>query len=316
MTAFATRSLRSVLLAAALTSIAGAALSDTAVGVDAVVRNAVQVRPASGGGGFRPAVVRETVRLGDSFASGAQSSLQILLKDRTVFTIGANARLTIDRFVYDPNRNSSDVAASVTKGAFRFMSGRPLHNGGGAGAISTPVATIGVRGTIVEGVVGPEALDVLRNQPGIPAMSGDPSVYTLIVLVGPGPNNQGSDRTGAIDISAGGHVFTLTRPGQAMLIWNGGTYGPFQLSDGAAGQLIGLLVPPPTPGAGDPTGGPAGSTGLASSGDPILGPGRGGSWGVPAGIDLPGINLGEQRAICVPNPNAPCKPTGGLGGKP
>jgi hypothetical protein len=273
------------------------------VGVDAMVRNAVTVKPA-GAPSARPAVVRDAVRLGDLFSSGQASGLQILLRDHSVFTIGANARIAIDRFVYDPSRNSSDLAATITKGAFRFMSGPSLH-GQGQRAINTPVATIGVRGTIVDGVIGSDVLSLLNGQPGLPPMTGNPDNITLIVLRGPGVFNEGFDHPGAIDVTTpGGGTIVLDQPGLAILIFDGGgaPFGPFILSDTASAQLAGLLVTGGAPGA--PTGpgvaefiGFTGSVGLGSGdvgGPTPPGPGPVGPGGT--GGDTP-INLGNGPAI-------------------
>jgi hypothetical protein len=236
------RLVQTLLLAMALGSSASAA---TQVGVNAAIRNSVQER-AAGEGNLHAAVLRAPVNLGDTVVSGDQSALQMLLLDHSVFTVGARAQVTIDKFVYDPDRGTSDVAASVAKGAFRFMSGHSL-SGFGKNAISTPVATIGVRGTIVEGVVGPDAMNVLSQQPGMPSFSGDPGTITLIVLVGPGTGSQGFDKPGAIDITSGGTTISLEHGGQALLIPGPGQppIGPFDLSDPALAALIALLTPPP-----------------------------------------------------------------------
>jgi hypothetical protein len=140
------------------------------------------------------------------------------------------------------------------------MSGRSL-GGQGQRAITTPVATIGVRGTIVEGVVGDGAQDVLKAQPGLPSLPADLSGAAFIVLVGPGPLSQGFDKPGAIDVTlSNGQVITLNRPGEAILVLPGGqVVGPFDLSDQAAGRLADQLVPPSTPGSG-----PGQSAGLES----------------------------------------------------
>ncbi len=231
-------------LSGAAAMIASSALANSQVGVNAAIRNSVQERPF--GGTLHPAVLRAPVGLGDAVVSGSQSALQLLLLDHSVFTVGANASVTIDKFVYDPDRDTSDVAASVAKGAFRFMSGHSL-SGNGKKAISTPVATIGVRGTIVEGVVGQDALDVARQQGGLPAFNGDPNTASLIVLVGPGTESQGFDKPGAIDVTVNGSTTPLEHPGDALLVPGAGQapIGPFTISDAALGALIGLLTPPP-----------------------------------------------------------------------
>jgi hypothetical protein len=237
--------LTQVLLLAGATAIAASAASADSrqVGVNAAIRNSVQERPF--GGSLHPAVLRAPVGLGDAVVSGSQSALQMLLLDHSVFTVGANASVTIDKFVYDPDRGTSDVAASVAKGAFRFMSGHSL-SGFGKNAISTPVATIGVRGTIVEGVVGPDALTVAGKQSGLPS-GGDPNTASLIVLVGPGTGSQGFDKPGAIDVTIGGNTISLEHPGDALFVPGAGQapVGPFTMSDAALGELVGLLTPPP-----------------------------------------------------------------------
>ena len=218
-----------------------AAFAATQVGVNAAVRNQVEMKTESDAA-LRPAIVKEPVHLGDLVVSGDKSSLQMLLIDHSVFTIGANARITIDRFVYDPDKGTTDIAASVAKGAFRFMSGR-LTGDAGKSAITTPVATIGVRGTIVEGAVGPDALDVLSAQPGAPKYDGDPANAVLILLDGPGRHGQGFDKPGAIDVNGQNDPITIDHAGEAIAFLPGQpVFGPFDLSDAAYERLQALLT--------------------------------------------------------------------------
>lgn len=233
-----------VALAAMACALSAASLAQAqeAVGVNAAIRNSVRTQPA-GESALRPAALRGQVRTGDVFVSGAQSQLQILLRDRSIFTVGSNARVTIDRFVIDTDRGAGGASASVARGAFRFVSGR---GGARPGAVRTPVSSIGVRGTIVEAVVGPDALFVLEGHPGLPPFAGSPDDATLIVLRGPGPRRAGFDTPGAIDITSGGSTVIVERPGQAMFAWAGGTFGPFELSDEASARLSALLRASPT----------------------------------------------------------------------
>jgi FecR protein len=217
------------------------ALADPAIGTNAAIRNSVQTK-ATAEPQLHPAVIRAPVHIGDVVVSGDKSALQILLVDQSVFTVGANARMTIDKFVYDPGRGASDIAASVAKGAFRFMSG-PTLAGQGHNAISSPVATIGVRGTIVEGAVGPDALSILEGQPGVSTAGGNPDSATLIVLRGPGHTNNGFDKPGAIDVTAGGTTVSVEHAGQAVFIAGPGQppIGPFFLTDANFERLSALL---------------------------------------------------------------------------
>ncbi len=236
------RTLAAIAALACTFPVATVAQAQEAVGVNAAIRNSVRTQPA-GESALRPAALRGQVRTGDLFVSGAQSQLQILLRDQSIFTVGSNARVTIDRFVIDTDRSAGGASASVARGAFRFVSGR---GGARSGAVRTPVSSIGVRGTVVEAVVGPDALFVLEGHPGLPAFNGSPDEATLIVLRGPGPRGAGFDTPGAIDITSGDTTLTLERPGLAMFAWAGGSFGPFELSDEASARLSALLRAAPT----------------------------------------------------------------------
>lgn len=280
-------------LACALSS-AAVAQAQESVGVNAAIRNSIRTQPA-GESALRPAVLRGQVRTGDVFVSGAQSQLQILLRDQSIFTVGSNARVTIDRFVIDTDRSAGGASASVARGAFRFVSGR---GGARPGAVRTPVSSIGVRGTVVEAVVGPDALFVLEGHPGLPAFSGSPDDATLIVLRGPGPRGGGFDTPGAIDVTSGGSTFTLERPGLAMFAWVGGTFGPFELSDEASARLSALLRAAPTSNA-DSNPGDVLSAALAS-GDAATFGARG-----PDGPDAIEPSVGCESRGPTQSPNSP-----------
>ena len=218
------------------------------VGVNAAIRNSVQTR-SSTSGPLRPAQLRAPVRLGDQFVTGPQSQVQVLLRDRSTFTVGANARMTVDRFVVSENGGS---AVSVARGAFRFVSGRTARSSSRE-AIATPVGSIGVRGTIVEGVVGPDILGLLRAQPDVPPFTGDEETMLLVVLRGPAGDARTFDTPGAIDVERNGVTVSLEQPGQALLVSSDGMFGPFFVPDDISSALGDLLSPTPDPGA-DPGG--------------------------------------------------------------
>ncbi len=232
---------------AALTLLAGSTSAAFAqskpVGVNAAIRNNVQIKTASDTG-LRRAVLRERVSLGDNIQTAQASVLQILLLDRTSFTVGANARVKIDRFVYDPDRKASAVAASVAKGAFRFMSGKTLRGAPGQSSVTTPVASIGIRGTIFEGAVGADAVRIARGEAALGGVSGaDADTATLIVLRGPGKATQGDEKSGAIDVTAGGQTVAAESPGLALFVPgpNQAPQGPFMISDAGLDALHALL---------------------------------------------------------------------------
>ena len=240
---------RAIIAALLAGTLVPAAATAQAVGINAAIRNRVTMKTAADRAP-RPAVLRERVSIGDDVQTGPASVLQVLLLDRTAFTVGANARVKIDRFVYDPGRGASTVAASVAKGAFRFMSGKAMRGAPGTSSITTPVASIGIRGTIFEGVVGEDAIRIAAGE-NTGSMGGtpwDPATASLIVLRGPGRAAQGDERPGAIDVTAGGATVAVEAPGLAVFIPgpNRVPIGPFAISDAGLEALAALLRTTPT----------------------------------------------------------------------
>lgn len=137
--------LTSLLLAAGLATSATTALGAQRIGVASTVSNTV-----TGTVGGRT----DTLRAGDGvfhrevISSDTGASAQLMFIDETVFNVGSGATVTLDEFIYNPAQNAGNIVLNVTKGAFRFISGsaRPSSY-----TIKTPVATIGVRGTIFTG---------------------------------------------------------------------------------------------------------------------------------------------------------------------
>ena len=85
----------------------------------------------------------------------------MLFLDQTSLTIGPSSDVVLDRFVFDGNRRASDFAVQATRGALRFVSGSSKSE---SYKVRTPVATIGVRGTIVDVFVRPgEAIVILEE---------------------------------------------------------------------------------------------------------------------------------------------------------
>jgi len=234
------RSLAALLLASAAIPIS--AQEAAPVGINAAIRNSVQMRTAARP--LHPAVLRERVSIGDEVQTGSASVLQILLLDKTAFTVGANARVKIDRFVYDPNRSTSSVGVSVAQGAFRFMSGKSLRGAPGQSSVKTPIASIGIRGTIFEGVIGNDALRIAKGEAAVgAAIKGDAATATLIVLRGPGQTSQGDEKPGAVDITIGDRIVAIETPGLAVFIPgpNQAPIGPFPLSEAGFDALQALL---------------------------------------------------------------------------
>jgi hypothetical protein len=87
------------------------------------------------------------VRMNDELLTGADGHLQVTFRDNTVLTLSENARVVIDRYVYDPEQGVGDVLLTTTQGAFRFATGKMKELTEKTITVETPVAQVGVRGT-------------------------------------------------------------------------------------------------------------------------------------------------------------------------
>ncbi len=112
--------------------------------------------------------------------TGAGARLEMTLDDASVLTVGGNATMTLDDFVYRPH-GAGRLAATIV-GAFRLVSGALAPGATRAARVTTPFAVIAVRGTDVWG--GP-----IDNTFGVLLIEGAVSVAnagTTVELTAPG----------------------------------------------------------------------------------------------------------------------------------
>ena len=119
----------------------------TAVGETMVV-----VRDVTGllGKDLRQLQMQDNVYFDEVIESGEDSATEITFQDNTTLTIGPNSRITLDSVVFDPDPDASKFVLSITKGLLRLTTGQLPSS---AYEVHTPVATIGVRGTVLNVIV-------------------------------------------------------------------------------------------------------------------------------------------------------------------
>ena len=105
--------------------------------------------------------VREAIKSGDPIyqddvvETADGGAVNILFVDKTTFALGEDARLAVDELVYDPNTHHGTSFFSILKGMFVFSSGEIAKINPLDMTVKTTVATIGIRGTKVDGEVKP-----------------------------------------------------------------------------------------------------------------------------------------------------------------
>jgi hypothetical protein len=136
-----------------------------------------------------PVNVGDSLMRDETVRTGAESAAKLVMADNTNLSLGPEATITLDRTVFNDEHSYRDIAIRLAAGAFRFVTGGSEK---AAYKITTTVATIGVRGTI---------LDIL-SQRG----------KTTVVL------QEGASRVCAI----GGACTELTHPGDTAIITSSG----------------------------------------------------------------------------------------------
>jgi len=191
----------------------------TQIGAAAAVHGTVSALAPEAGQKKRALLSGKTVYFKDSVTTGPGAKLQIMLLDQTVFTLGPDSEMSLDEFVYDPFTDTGKVAAQVTKGVFRFVTGKIARKKPSAMKVKLPSGTMGIRGTIAGGSILPDG-------------------SVLLALLGPGADNNAGERPGAIDVTNAGVTVSVNRPGFAVIVRPGQPPSPpFQMTPEQLAQL-------------------------------------------------------------------------------
>src|SRR5471032_255468 len=259
------------------------AMSGMAVSGMAIAQSRVGVTSGTSGDplGKPPAEAERVLRVGvdvkanEAITTGAADRAHLLFLDGSSLTVGPQAKLTIDRFVYDPATKTGDLAVRVGEGVFRFVGGRisktrPV-------SVVTPTAALTIRGGIM-------LIDVQPTK----------TIATFVFGV-------------EMTVIANGVKQTVNRPGWQVTVFSGtAPTAPVQTTPGSLSpEFAKLEALRSQPGAADP------DQAVQSSGFEAQNSGRGPSSG-PNGVDpgnlgdannaVSGANTQTQRPAFVPQP--------------
>lgn len=99
---------------------------------------------ASGPSGNRKLSGGSAVFEDDKIVVSGNGNAQIVLNDNTRLVVGPGSSLVLDRFIMKGGNSAQKVSIKALRGTFRFITGRSAKS---AYNITTPTATIGIRGT-------------------------------------------------------------------------------------------------------------------------------------------------------------------------
>lgn len=92
-----------------------------------------------------PLRVRDDIYLNDVVQTSSNSSLGITFNDATTFNLSAGAKITIDTYVYEDGGKQNAGVFDIGKGTVAFVAAAVARTGDMK--ITTPTATLGIRGT-------------------------------------------------------------------------------------------------------------------------------------------------------------------------
>jgi hypothetical protein len=119
------------------------ALQATTSHAQEAIGKATSVIPQAEGSHAGPLSGGLTIYAKETVRTGQAGQVDLQFKDNSNLKVGSNSSVHLDKFVYDPNKSTGDVAIQATRGSFRFVTG---SLGSETYKIRTPYGTLGVRG--------------------------------------------------------------------------------------------------------------------------------------------------------------------------
>lgn len=123
------------------------------------------------------------LHVGDVLTTGPDARLEVRFEDGGTLRMGANGKVVIDEFLYDPVKLEGRSLLSIAGGAFAATTAAIAKLENHPYKVRTPLATIGIRGTTFWG-------GDLENQYGVLVLEGRGVVVETekgkVELTGPG----------------------------------------------------------------------------------------------------------------------------------
>ena len=134
---------RLIVIALMLLAGCGQAAAQEAIGAVSRIQGGAS---GSRGGATEALGLHSSVYRNEAVSTGEAARLEITFVDGTQVTLGEKARLSLDAFVFDPAAGRGTVKFAAA-GAFQFLSGQVSKLASRDVSVTTPVATVGIRGT-------------------------------------------------------------------------------------------------------------------------------------------------------------------------
>jgi len=94
-----------------------------------------------------PLSLGDKVFSGDKLVSGKDSRIAVTLRDDTLVSMDANTQLSINEFAFSASTHEGNLLVSISRGVVAMVSGLVAKANPHAMRVTTPGATLGIRGT-------------------------------------------------------------------------------------------------------------------------------------------------------------------------
>lgn len=147
-----------------LLAVAALMFVDLALAASAVITSVTGTAQAqTGTASPRPLRLGDEVKQGDTVSTGPSSSVVIKFDDGQVAALTANSRMVINAYEYDAKTRSGNVLLSLAAGGMRAITGLIGRLSPSRVAYRAGTATIGIRGTDVDVLLGDNIVVVKVN---------------------------------------------------------------------------------------------------------------------------------------------------------
>ena len=109
-----------------------------------------------------PLTVNKKLFAQEEISTQKAAAVTIKFRDGSTFSLGPDAKISLNKYIFNPLASKIENNVQIKKGTFRYTSGFAVKTA--RVAFKTPRVSIGVRGTVVEGV-SEEAVPTLINIP-------------------------------------------------------------------------------------------------------------------------------------------------------
>ncbi|OSM02373.1 hypothetical protein MAIT1_02509 [Magnetofaba australis IT-1] len=129
------------------------------------------MRIAAADGQIQTAAKGDKLFPGQKVITGRQSRAVLRFRDGSILTLGPDGEFAVKQFAFSPQKSGLKKDMKVLSGAFRYISGFAVKRKDVT--LRTPVASMGVRGSVVEGVVSENVPNFVNVPQGSAQMSVD-----------------------------------------------------------------------------------------------------------------------------------------------